>query len=426
MVISEGEEGGEGGDGGDVVGAGGGFADGVHGPQGCAHVDAAQRYLRGEYIAEGGASGDVAVVHEVLAGHTGFLADGPEYGGRVGVGHILTVGIDFDTRAAAEHRMVGGILLFDVVGVESVGVVGRYHEGVCHGAHEVVAVAAEAGYHAAHNMLEDWRAGALLGARTGFLVVEYGGHAGEARRLVDVGQEGCDGRMHHAEVVDAAGAYHFVFKADGAGALGIVEREVVVEDGVGVDVELFGYERTYQALGLRAGERYYGQHVFLPGEWIALVDGAVEVYGQMRNGEQRTVDAHQLHAWAQRIIAAQGHASGYRQRTVEPCVEYRSAVDLGIELHGAALAGHLGIGLDAEAGRVAVCGDDVEAVGGCAFAGNEGENGRTVLHHIAPVARLQCPGIGHVETAEALVFEKAYGCVDGPEIYRRCVEEVAE
>ena len=75
LNCSEGEEGGECGDGGDVVGGGGRFADGVHGPEGGSHVDAAQGNLRGEDITECRAAGDVALVHKVLSRHAGSLAD---------------------------------------------------------------------------------------------------------------------------------------------------------------------------------------------------------------------------------------------------------------------------------------------------------------------------------------------------------------
>lgn len=100
----------------------------MHGPESVAHVDTAQVHLGGEYVAKGGAAGDIAVVDKCLAGHPGFLADGFEYGRRVCIGHVFAAGVDFDYRATSNYWMIGGVVFFGIVGMESMGVVGRNHE----------------------------------------------------------------------------------------------------------------------------------------------------------------------------------------------------------------------------------------------------------------------------------------------------------
>lgn len=150
--------------------------------------------------------------------------------------------------------------------------------------------------------------------------VEDSGHASKSRRLVDIGYEGRDGGVNHTEVVNAAGAYHLVFEADSAGAFGVVEREVVVEDLIGIDVELFRYQGTDNAFRGRAVEGYHRQHVLLPRQRIAFVDSAVEVDGKMGDRKERTVYAHQFHPRAQKIVAAERYAACDRQRAVEPSI----------------------------------------------------------------------------------------------------------
>mgnify|MGYP006916348476 CR=1 FL=1 len=100
------------------------LAHGVHGPQGSPHVHSAEIYLRGQYVAESGATGHIAVVDKILIRHAGILAYRAEHGCRIGIGHIFAVGVYLDYRTSAEHRMVGRVVLLRVVGVYSVCVIG--------------------------------------------------------------------------------------------------------------------------------------------------------------------------------------------------------------------------------------------------------------------------------------------------------------
>ena len=58
-----------------MIGGRCGFAHGVHGPNARSHVDSTQIKLRGQYVAERGSSGYVAVVDEILAWYAGYVAD---------------------------------------------------------------------------------------------------------------------------------------------------------------------------------------------------------------------------------------------------------------------------------------------------------------------------------------------------------------
>ena len=135
----------------------------------------------------------------------------------------------------------------------------------------------------------------------------------------------------------------------------------------------------------------HGQHVLLPAQRIALVDGAVEMDGQMGNHQQRPAEPHGTLHGVQRVGSSQDGAAGERERAVEPGVEYGAAVHLGVELDDAAVAHYLACGLDAEARRIAVGGDDAHALVGGGVAGYEGEDGRTVDAHIAAVAGADGP-----------------------------------
>ncbi len=170
--------------------------------------------------------------------------------------------------------------------------------------------------------------------------------------------------MDHAEVVETPRGDEFVVESDQTGGGGVIEREVEVEYVRGLALERLGDEAQQQAvgLGLFAHDAEHGEHVLLGRDAVALVDGAVEVDGQMGYGEQRTVKLEQLHAGVHGVVATQGHTSGQREGTVEPCIEYRAAIDLDVELDHAAVRHHLGVGLDPQRGRVAVGRDDAESV----------------------------------------------------------------
>ena len=100
----------------------------VHSPERRAHIDTAQRYLRCQDIAERRAACHIAVIDKALAGYSCNLADAPESGCAIGVGHVLAVGVDLDTRSSAQYGMIRRVELLRIVRMQTVGVVGRNHE----------------------------------------------------------------------------------------------------------------------------------------------------------------------------------------------------------------------------------------------------------------------------------------------------------
>ena len=98
--------------------------------------------------------------------------------------------------------MVRRVVLLGIVGMDAVGIVGRHHEGACDGAAEVLLIAAERFAHAAEQVGQHGRVGALLGAAAGLFVVKYGHYAGHAG-VGALDQRGKCG-MGHREVVEAA------------------------------------------------------------------------------------------------------------------------------------------------------------------------------------------------------------------------------
>ena len=81
----------------------------------------------------------------------------------------------------------------------------------------------------------------------------------------------------------------------------------------------------------------YGQHVFLTAELHAVVDLTVEVYGEVADLQQRTLDVQKQCDRFHGALATYHHSSGDGERTVKPCRHDGSAVDLGVEFHHAAL-----------------------------------------------------------------------------------------
>ena len=98
----------------------------------------------------------------------------------------------------------------------------------------------------------------------------------------------------------------------------------------------------------------------------------------------------------QRVGGAHYHASGKRKHAVEPCVEYRTAVDFGIELDDAALCVDLSVRLDAEPRTVAVGGYDFVS-GHRVAAGDESEYSRIVFGYVISSAGQYLPRIGGIE-----------------------------
>ncbi len=109
------------------------------------------------------------------------------------------------------------------------------------------------------------------------------------------------------------------------------------------------------------------------------------------------------------------------------CKVSEAAVHFGIELYGAALAGHFGARLDAESGRVAVGGYYVEALAGRSRACHEGEYCRAVLHYMQwrePGSISQaCPMSRRLKPCSSKALAYGFNC---PEIHGRRVEKRAE
>lgn len=149
-----------------------GFASRVHSPDRLTHVYASQVDLRRQNIAKSRTAGHIAVVDEVLAGHTGLLANGAEHGCRLSIGHILAIGIDFDDRTATDHRVVRRVILLAIVGMESMGIVSRHHKRRIDAAQIILITSAETLDDALEKLGKHRRRRALLRARPRLLVVK--------------------------------------------------------------------------------------------------------------------------------------------------------------------------------------------------------------------------------------------------------------
>ena len=178
--------------------------------------------------------------------------------------------------------------------------------------------------------------------------------------------------------------------AEGAGRGGVVEVEVEVEHTVGLYLQVLAdsVHEQLSVLELAADDAQQGQHVLLPAELDAVVHLAVEVDGQVGDLHQGPADVDELRLRVHGVVRPQDDAPCHAERTVEPGGQDGSAIYLGIQPHDAALAGHLGIGLDAERGGVAVGADDVEpSLGERSAPDAEGVERGVVLLHVELAAR---------------------------------------
>ncbi len=256
--------------------------------------------------------------------------------------------------------------------MESMGVVSRDHKGLVDRAQIVLFAAAETAYNAAQQLGEHRRSGPLLGSRSGLFIVKHSHHTGLCRRRSL--KQSSHSAVDHTQVIQATRSQKLIVKPHGAGGSGVEKREVEIKNVVHTASERVSHSAEQQIvlLGGISDNGYHRQHVFLLRERIALVDSAVEMDGKVRYDQQRAVEFHYLCTGMQRILAAE---HGHRERTVEPCVENRATVDLHVQPDNPTIADHLGLRLDAQAGRVRV-GRDYAETGVRAFGGHcKRENG---------------------------------------------------
>ena len=139
-----------------------------------------------------------------------------------------------------------------------------------------------------------------------------------------------------------------------------------------------------------------------------------------------TVKAHEPVLGVQRIVAAQYHPAGKRQRTVKPCIKYRTAIHLGIELDHIFLAKYLARRLEAEARRVGVGRYDAERHRRLTLAHDKRKDCGVVFHHIAAVAGAQMPDVAHAQLGKTGGVEMRAQGGHGQEVDGRGIEKCRE
>jgi hypothetical protein len=117
--------------------------------------------------------------------------------------------------------------------------------------------------------------------------------------------------MNHAKIVDASGGQELVVEAKSACRSGVVERQVKVHYLSDFNAKFISYQMQQYVVSLKLilDNAYDRQHVFLFRQWISLVDGAVEMDGQMRDSKQRSLYPHVDTARMENIFAAEHHSS---------------------------------------------------------------------------------------------------------------------
>ena len=220
--------------------------------------------------------------------------------------------------------------------------------------------------------------------------------------------------------------------AEGACRCGVGEVQVEVENVLTACrlhlVELL-QDDVHQHVALLHGIGYlpeYRQHVFLSAQCHAVVDLSVEVYGEVANLHQRSAYVYQACHGVHDVSAFHDDTPGCGERPVKPSRHYRAAIHLGVESHYAALACHLGVGLDAERRRVAVCAYHVQpSLGNRLATYPERIYGRVVLRDekLLPCGE-RSYGLPWVKTCEAVGLKGLRQIADCQEIHWRGIEKL--
>ncbi len=150
-------------------------------------------------------------------------------------------------------------------------------------------------------------------------------------------------------------------------------------------------------------------HVLLRVELQAgVVHPAIEVDRELRHARDRPVHVDEV----RRAVAGQD-PSGDAEVAVEPRVEEHTAVDLDAELTPTRRIG-VGVGLDAQAGRVGVGADQTERGVGT-VAGREDPGDQRAVAGDDAACRHTVPRVALRDRGEARRLEAAAGGLDGVE-----------
>ena len=210
----------------------------------------------------------------------------------------------------------------------------------------------------------------------------------------------------------------------------IIEVEVEVQDVTGLHVQFGGNEVHEQVafLQLAADDAQQGEHVLLLAQFHSVIDLAVEVYGQVGDDEQGTAYVEQQGTWVQGILTAHDDTACQTEGTVEPGAHDGTAIHLCVQSHDASLAGHLGMGLDAEGGRVTVGTDETEAsLRHGVLTKMEGIEAGVVLGHVVLVSGPEGgKGGGHIEGLVPCCLQSSGHGLYGQEVHGGFLQEFNE
>ena len=367
----------------------------MHGQLGQADVHHVEGDLGVGEVAQRAAAQDVRVVVEHLGGHVGTAADLAEEGGGDRVGGVLLIAAELEDDALVHVGVVGQVGHIQMVGVDGMGIVRRHHEAASQHPQVVLPAAAQALIDAGEGVQQHGGGGALLGGAAHLFVVKHG--VDRQGVGVPTGQEALQSGEGALEVIQLGGGEILLIGAPDGARVAAVEEQVVTQDLLGLYPGGLGHQ--VHQLALRGLVAQQGQHVLLDAVFVAVVDAAVHVNGQIGDHQQIPVQIHQ--AGLQTALPADHHLTGHRQGPVEPGRAQHAAVLLYIELGVSAVPHHIHVFLQLKGGGVAVGGGDLHALklpGGDL----EGQNGGEVAADEVLSARSQLPTFSLRELRKAV------------------------
>ena len=201
-----------------------------------------------------------------------------------------------------------------------------------------------------------------------------------------------------------------------------MQHHVPAEDVRRTEVEAVG-DHLAEAPGIERSQGPDGDQVGLAVEQQALlVDVAIEMYGQLGNPHDRTVDADQH--LSNVAVSPNRQSSREPEITIEPRVQEYTAVHVDTQLPESG-ARPVGVGPHPEVGAVRVCADDPEAALGQVMIARAPGNQRAAPAD-GPEAGLGGPRVPFVDDSPAGRLELIDDSRDRVERARRCVDVRAQ
>ena len=234
-------------------------------------------------------------------------------------------------------------------------IVCRKHQAVGQRHQIILLVSAQASVDALQHILQEGRACALLRAAADLFIVEHAEerHACACLRSQEALQSGKDA----LQIVQPAAGHIFLLQTNGRRRHPVIKEKLHIHKLLRTNTAPFSHQPLQTALRRKAAHKR--QHIRLRVELKALVRLFIHMDSQIRNHQQILLNIQQ--ARLQPALHAAQHASGQRQRPVQPCIQQHTAILFYIQLHVPFVHHDFRVMLQLKRRRIAVAGINLKA-----------------------------------------------------------------